>query len=684
MKYQLIILSVIITALCCHFAQKAVSPILNNEAEKEATLLLQEMQATLKDNHFKTLTIDDAFSQQLFEHYLQKIDPKKLFLTQEMISDLAIFKDKIDDELKAANFDFYQQSQTKLQAGIQKANQYYKNILDAPIDWDMEGTFETNPKQKNYATNDQALQERWRKKVQVQLLEALFIAEQSHPNLEPDQQKQQAIDKVKWLLDKEFKQYTKASHKERLATYINSYLQFYDFQTAYLLPKEKKAWDDVHTRSFVGIGARLKIVNNYPKIEEVIIGGPAWKSQSITAGSSILKVAEMNDLAVDLGGMDLKQVIQLLKGKRGSTVNLVLQTPNHLIDTIALVRDKVEMDVAMTLSLEDEQSKHKMAYLRLPRFYGGEEGAAAHVLEALEKIKAANTEGLILDLRNNRGGSASHAREIIGYFIDKGVTMQSSFADGQVIVLEDEDGLIEYDGELIVLVNEDSSSASELFAGNMQDYGRAIIVGQQTFGKGTRQRFFPLEITLDSVVQNMGELKLSVGQFYTASGRSPQYNGITPDITLPHAYAFRPSGERAFPNAIPPSQLSLQDVPQKKQLNQYLSKLQTASQERVADSERFQLIQAKKELLAKRHKETLVPLQYDAYKQYQQAKSLADARFEAIFDPIATFKVGSLGADSLTMDSIGLQKQQRWMKKIQGDPYVEECFWIMEDLLRLG
>ena len=283
---------------------------------------------------------------------------------------------------------------------------------------------------------------------------------------------------------------------KRLHEYVNAYLKIHDVQTEFLSKIEKEKWEEDFTRTLVGVGANLQIVNEYPQITELTIGGPLWKSQKAEKGDVILEIKEENQASINVLGLSMKEVIQLLRGKIGTTVRLTLKKENASVEEVAIERDKIDLDRVMSFLLEDRLQKRKVGYIRLPRFYGGKEGCAAHVLEHLELLKANDIEGIVFDVRNNKGGASRQAIEVMGYFLKEGIVMQAQYKGGGERIFEDSDGVASYEGQLLVLTNSRSGSASELFAGTMQDYGRAVIVGgRATFGKGTIQRFVDLENT---------------------------------------------------------------------------------------------------------------------------------------------------------------------------------------------
>lgn len=625
----------------------------------------KEVITATQENHIESLPIDDQLSKKLFTHYLTQLDPNKVFFSQTDIDELQSFQLSIDDELKSGQFTFFEQSIQLLRQAVLKAEKYYKENIAGSFNLSLNESFETNASKIDYAKSDAALSLRWKKKLTKMLFDELLIVEQQDPALNKKLQMEKALIKVRQRADKIFTRYKNISEEDLWNRYINSYLKIHDFQSTYLSPSEKAAWDASYTRSYVGIGARLVIVNDYPEIKELVIGGPAWKSKQLVEGDVILEVTpNPNEEAVSTMGLKLSDVIELLVGDRLSEVSMLVRRQSGEIKSISIIRDQIAHDLAMSFVLHDEVQKRKIGLLRLPRFYTGNEGSAYHVLNEIERLKAKNIDGLIFDVRNNQGGSSGEAIDIIGLFLEQGVVMQT-----QSRALSDVDGIAQYDGELLVLTNTRSGSASELFSGTLQDYNRACIVGStSTFGKGSMQRFFNMD-------NEQGAIKLTVGRFFTASGRSPQRVGIIPDITLPDDDLYVPSGERIHDNSLPPKDLPITTVSQSVHPLPDLTLIKKQSENRVAKNAPLQLAKEKAKQIKAEYDHTKVYLNYEDYKKNTL---ITDEKYQSIYSKINGFTVEPTAT---LQDSIALLRQEIWVKKILQDPYVYECYQVMNDLL---
>ena len=643
-------------------------------------VLLQQVIKTVEANHLQVRSIDDDLSKDFFQHYLFTIDPEKVFLTQKNINTLKKYELSIDDELKKATFQFYVQAKEMLEKGIENASTTCQAILTEDLDLYKDESFELNGEKRNFSEDNVALKERWRKKLKQELIEKLLIENTNSAAPDFKQKKEKALNEMSAHYKEQFEKRKQQTAQQAFEEYVNTFLKIHDFQSTYLSAKEKEKWEINYTRSFVGIGVSLGIVNQYPVIQNIIIGGPAWKTKQLAEGDIILNVGETNQASVDLYGKDMKEVLNLIKGEQSSILQLTVKTPSNEIKTIAITRDNIDFDLAKSFLLEDKEIKKRIGYIRLPRFYAGNEGCSVHVLKEIETLKANGVEGLILDLRNNKGGSSGEAVELLGYFLKEGVVMQMEYADGNSRVFEDVDGIAQYDGELLVLVNSNSGSASELFAGTMQDYNRAVVVGSPaTFGKGTMQRFYNLDTETGSTEEKLGEIKLSIGRFYTASGRSPQYTGIVPDIILPDDDLLVPTGERAHTFVLAPDNLQLKERKQAVNTNPNMDELIEWSNKRVEKNKRFQLAKEKAQTIKEQQENSSINLAYESYKGQKEKELQKNDAYKMIFSEIDGFDVSI--PKMATEDSISILKKQPWIQKLESDPYVHECYQIINDML---
>ena len=359
---------------------------------------------------------------------------------------------------------------------------------------------------------------------------------------------------------------------------------------------------------------------------------------------------------------------------------LTVKKKNGIFKEIEIVRDKIEFDLAMSFILDDSLTKQKIGYIRLPRFYSGNPGSADHVLNEIKTLKKNNVKGIIFDVRNNIGGSAGECRELISYFINEGIIMQSKSANGGINQEYINNPSLQYEGDLLVLTNSRSGSASELFSGTLQDYKRALIVGSKsTFGKGTMQNFIDLNDSENSA-SKFGQIKMSVALFYTASGRSPQSTGIIPDIKLLDDSKYIRSGERCFPFSLPPDALPETIVRQDVNNVKSIEQLKAKSEQRTSTNNRFILAEKKARRLLDVEERNLVSLDIDTYKEQKITEASFEKENKEIFSDIKEFEV-SFDKTAFKQDSTSVLNRKRWIKQIKQDPYIYECYKIINDMI---
>ncbi len=652
---------------------------LPSEGDKCEQVLLKQIFEAVQSDHLNIRPVDDQLSKDFFDSYLAQLDLRKEFFTQKDKTILQKWEHQLDEEMTLNKLDFFNQSLNLLQAGIDKSAKYSAQILEGEIDLSRKENLETNPKKITFASDDKALKERWRKKIKLQLLQELWQKEKEVDQWNISDTKEKAIERLKASNEKVFAAKKAKTRNAYLEDYANAFLKIHDYQSEYLSLAEKASWTEAFTRSYVGLGVSLEMEDGYPKVAGLLIGGPAWKGKEVEKGDVILAIGQEAETAVDVTGMTIQEVIVLMKGVEGTKVVLTLKKPNAELVKVTVPRSEIASDLAMSMVLKKEMHSQKMGYIYLPRFYTGDEGAATHVLKELRSLRKNQVDGIILDLRNNTGGSAGETNQMLGYFLEQGPLMQSKNRTGAIRLYEDEDPDVVYDGPLLVLVNGRSASGAELFAGTMQDYGRGLVVGSPaTFGKGSMQRF----LDLDSPEADcpLGEVKMSIARFYTATGRSPQYTGIVPDIILPDDYALVASGERKVAFALPPENLPLEKVSQVVFTIPDLGQLKRSSAKRVKESYRFQFAQLKAQHLKDQEEQSQVTLEAQNFAEAKAAKKKTEDSFQQIFMPIDGFNAYAVNGNADRTDSVRMAREQEMKNRLEKDPYLEECFYLLEEM----
>ena len=476
--------------------------------------------------------------------------------------------------------------------------------------------------------------------------------------------------------------------------YLNSIVTQYDPHTTYLAPEAKEVFDQNISGKFQGIGARLSKRKQQVEIVEVIIGGPVWRDNLLNVGDIIISVAQSEDEEpTEISLMKLSDATDLIKGEKGTNVYLTVKRVDGGIEQIVVTRDIVELEETYAKSsiIKDESSKYGL--INLPRFYVdfddyGERNAATDLKKEILNLKSKGINGLILDLRNNGGGSLKTVVDITGFFIERGPVVQVKSIGGRREILRDNDPSIIWDGPLVVLVNEFSASASEILAAALQDYNRAIILGSnQTYGKGTVQNIIDLNNVISgSTYGDLGSLKITTDKFYRVNGGSTQLEGVKSDITFPNRYSYIDIGERDLENPlnwdkIDPARYNSLD----KMFN--YSKLISNSNERIRNSEFFSLIDEHASWVRSQQDDKTISLEYNTYKNDLDMSKLQNDKLKIIDNFKSTYNFQWNFVDELDDSSYNNDMKEirdRWIESLQKDIYVNEAMNLLKDLSNLN
>ncbi|MBL7776321.1 MAG: PDZ domain-containing protein, partial [Saprospiraceae bacterium] len=500
--------------------------------QKEAKLM-RAILFGLDRYHFQPRSIDDNFSQQAYNLYLKNVDGGKRFFTQAEIKQLQAFERQLDDEAQAGTFQFFDLSVQLMAQALDKTQGWYQEILATPIDFSKDDSFESDGKKLSWAKNDAELRSRWEKWMKYEVLTRINdeLVNQEKPDFKGEKRSYAAIEadmraKVLEMYDRWYKRLKKTDRNRRLELYINSLINVFDPHSGYFSPQEKADFDYRMSGKLEGIGARLQSDGEKTTVTEIVPGGPAWKQGELEPKDVVVKVAQGDEPAIDVMGWELDDVVGKIRGPKGTVVKLTIQKPDGTVKVISIVRDIVITEEAMAKShILGEHSANRVGYIYLPKFYAdftpqGTTSCAEDVAKEVEKLKNEQVKGIILDLRNNGGGSLRDVVRMSGLFIEQGPIVQVKSRDRRPDINDDMDPRVQYGGPLIVMVNGFSASASEILAAAMQDYGRAVIIGSTgTYGKGSVQRFWDLDMTTtDESIKPLGEMKVTIQKFYRITG----------------------------------------------------------------------------------------------------------------------------------------------------------------------
>lgn len=671
------------------------------EKEQKDQILMQVVMQSLNSGHYSTMQLDDQFSEKAYDLYLKRLDYSKRFLLQTDVDLMEKYRTKIDDEINAGTYDLLDLSNGIIEGRIREAEMWYKDILDKPFDFSKNETVETDPDKLQYAKTKDELKDRWRQVLKRAVLdrvvselklqdEAIARGDKDLTIKTKEQIEQESREKVLKSQNDWFRRLKEQTYNDRLSGYVNAIANIYDPHTGYFPPNDKENFDITMSGQLEGIGATLQEKDDFVSVERIVPGSPSSRQGELVEGDLILKVAQGKDEPVDIEGMPLDEVVKMIRGKKGTEVRLTVRKIDGTVKIIPIVRDVVILDetYAKSALLRRDGTKNTIGYIKLPKFYAdfqqkGGRRCGEDVKLEVEKLRAEGVSGIIIDLRNNGGGSLYDVVEMAGLFIDKGPIVQVKSRDARPEVLTDTDPKVQYDGPLVIMVNSFSASASEIMAAALQDYGRAIIVGSpSTFGKGTVQRFYDLDRMISanySEVKPLGALKLTTQKFYRINGGATQLKGVIPDIILPDAYSYIDIGEKENEYSMPWDEITPATFAPW-QANWSVSKVREKSTKRTSNDESFKLITENANRLKTLRDRTTYDLNFDAYRAEQQKLDQESKKYEDMAKPINGFVIAPLSAGPALTDTVKIKIQEDWHKELAKDIYLSETFSIIQDM----
>ncbi|PCJ66031.1 MAG: tail-specific protease [Bacteroidetes bacterium] len=662
-------------------------------------ILLRAINASLQGAHYDPAIINDDFSKKAFKLYLNNMDANKRMLLQSDVDALKKFEKQIDDETKDGTYNLFNTSLEILGRQLKTTEGYFEEILAQPFDYDKEEVVDFGD-DIPYAQNEEELKDRWRKYLKYNVLTKLYSDQLAQEKLmeNPDTViVPKPFDTLEYKARKSilkthrdwYTRLNRLERKDRLSMYVNSITAVYDPHTNYFPPAEKENFDIKMSGKLEGIGAQLQEKDGYIKITNVIPGGPSSLQGELEANDLILKVKQEDGEAVDIIDWRINDAVKIIRGKKGTKVTLTVRKADGSEKDITITRDVVVLEetYAKSLIINDEDGV-KAGYIYLPSFYADFRNPRGRfswkdVKAEVEKLKESGINGIILDLRNNGGGSLDDVVKMGGLFIDEGPIVQVKEKGRKAQVLEDRYSGAEWDGALVIMVNEFSASASEIMAAAMQDYNRAVVVGSSsTHGKGTVQRFLPLNRAIRSKnIPDLGSVKLTIQKFYRINGDATQLKGVSSDVLLPDNYMYIKTGEKEHDYPLEWDQIASSKYDAKKYAIN--GKVIKKSQNRVKKSETFNLIEENARRWEKQRESKVYPLSFANYKTKQELEKKEGEKFKVLKDlEIEGFTVTNIQADlgKINEEKSRIKRNKDWKESIQKDPYVYESLQIIEDL----
>ncbi|HEY1038145.1 MAG TPA: carboxy terminal-processing peptidase, partial [Bacteroidia bacterium] len=662
-------------------------------------IILDIVMSGLNNAHYSPKTIDDDFSEKFFDLHLKRLDYSKKFLIQADVNQLAAYKKQLDDEINNGTFKYFELSTELITRRIQEKESWYKEILSKPFDYAVDEEYETDGEKMKFAASEVQLKNDWVKYLKYQTLyrlnemmddqEKIKAAKDTTAQVLPfDSLEASARKKVMKLTDDWFKRLKKINKKQRYADYVNSITAMYDPHTEFFPPVEKKKFDQSMSGQLEGIGARLQQKDDYIKITEIVVGSPSYKQGELKPGDLIMKVGQGDKEPVDIVGMDIDEAIELIKGKKGTEVRLTVKKTDGTIKVIPLIRDIIQLDETFAHSAVLESGKKKVGYIKLPSFYSdftknGAHRCAQDVKKEVEKLKLEGVEGIIIDLRDNGGGSLQEVEQMGGMFIPKGPIVQVKNKLGSIEVKKDYDDSQIYDGPMVIMVNRNSASASEILAAAMQDYSRAVIVGTQSFGKGTVQSFLDLDnylLPAFDTIKPLGSVKVTMQKFYRINGGTTQLRGVIPDIALPDAFSQIETGEKELDNPMPWDEIPKAQYTPFTNIN--YTKLKKSSDERVKKSKAFQLVEQESKEIKDRKDDSKYNLKLEKYRAEVKELRAQNKKYDELKNEVKGFDAALLKVDidAMQNDTTKMAREKNWIKNLKKDIYLHEASMVIGDM----
>lgn len=678
-----------------------------NDEEKMQTIMIS-VKNTLSYLHYSPKPINDAYSADVFDKYLEMMDPAKKFLLQSDVDEFTKHKTKLDDYLNRGDISFFNLTVDRLNARTKEVEKLSQDILSKPINFDENEELILEPKLKTYPKNQEELRNEWKKFIKYNILqeiETLNAKEQTQKEkkdsvnkfklkdtiklqiLTPQQKQAKATDEVKDLLTSMFKRYDKRKKMDWFSVYMNAYTEVFDPHTNYFSPQDKEDFDVNFKGKVIGIGATIQEKKGKILIGTLVVGAPAWKSKQISEGDEILKVKSKKDEEpINVTGMLVDEAVRFIRGEKGSEVVLTLRKKDGSIKEVKMIREEVAIEDTFARSIiVNSPNGKKYGFINLPGFNADFEDAKGRnasddIKAELIKLKAQNVEGIILDLRNNGGGSLTEVVDIMGLFMKNGPVVQVKDGNGKIQVLKNKQNDPIWTGPLVIMQNELSASASEILAGAMQDYGRAVIVGSpQSFGKGTVQTFVELNRFLNTS-DDFGALKLTIQKFYRVNGKSTQLKGVDSDIPMKGIFTYEEIGERYDNYALPWDQVSTSGFAPLNTLN--MSNLVNNSAKRLTQNKNYQLLLESAQWKEKLDKEEKVTLNLKEFESLMKARKEQIEKFKSLikFNNGLNFTLHADEAKRGKTDEVFAKKSENWLKNLKRDIYLQETVNIISEM----
>ena len=666
-------------------------------------MLIELLSFVLEKGHFSPIELNDDFSKKAYASYIESLDPTKRYFIQSDINEFQKYENSIDDMIRSKDLSFFDLTYKRLMQRMKESKVIYTSILSKPLNLKDDDTISVDYEKLPYAASMKDLDQRWRKQLEFAVISDITDKEDIQKAVETseatekketvksepktfEELEEKARKTTESNLNNNFSFIAELTREDWFSIYINAIVTQYDPHTYYFSPEDKEKFDVSMSGKFEGIGARLQKKNEGIEVSELISGGPAWRGKLLEQGDVIIKVGQANEEPIDIAGMRLDDVIKKIKGPKGTLVKLTVKKVDGTVKVIPIMRDEVETEETFAKSTTVNKDGKLFGVIYLPKFYQSFENksqrdAFKDVAQEIERLKALNVQGIVMDLRDNGGGSLETVVKMTGLFIDKGPVVQVKPAGGKAQVLPDTDPKVQWDGPLVVMINNYSASASEIFAAAIQDYKRGIVVGsKQSYGKGTVQNVFELnEFVRGNQYGDLGALKTTTQKFYRVNGGSTQLEGVKSDIVMPDRFSFMETGEKDEKSALPWDKIEPAIYTP---LNVSYDKVIANSKNRIASNENFNLITENAKWINDRKEDNTISLNYSSYKKELAEIEVQTKKFKELekFKNNLTFTSLPYELELMAKDELLKEKRDRWHAELVKDIYMTETLNVLNDL----
>jgi carboxyl-terminal processing protease len=656
-------------------------------------LLVDLVSYVLDKLHYDPQIINDDFSIKVYDDFIDAVDSQKRFLLKSDLELFSQYRLSIDDQINSSDIAFFNVVYETLKKRIDEVENFYGEILEVPFNFQINEEINLDYENLEYASSSDELKKIWRKRLKLSALDG-YASKKEIKDKEEVISEEEIEKESRTAISQNLKDFfqfnDELERSDWFSIYLNSIVTQFDPHTSYLAPEAKEVFDQNISGKFQGIGARLFKRNQQVEISEIIIGGPVWRDNLLNVGDIIIAVAQSaEEEPTEISLMKLTDATDLIKGEKGTNVFLTVKRVDGGIEQIEITRDIVELEETYAKSSIIKDDSNVYGLINLPRFYVdfddyGERNAASDIKKEILELKNKNINGLILDLRNNGGGSLKTVVDITGFFIEKGPVVQVKSIGGRKEILKDNDPSIIWDGPLVILVNEFSASASEILAAALQDYNRAIILGsKQTYGKGTVQNVVDLNNVISgNTYGDLGSLKITTDKFYRVNGGSTQLEGVKSDLIFPNRYSYIDIGEKDLENPLSWDKIDPARYDNSVKVFNYAQAISN-SKERIGQNEYFSIIDQHAKLIKSKQDDKTISLDYNSYKEDQEEFKLQSDKLKVIeeFNSPYLFEWNdnNLNSNSSYNDDMK-EKRDRWIKSLQKDIYVDEAMNLLKDL----